>query len=219
MTEPCSPPSDSSVINLSRGSPSRSSRHRPLSVLKQVLRSRAFRALAQDDTHRVSQVEMGISSSPFAKRASAVILSAAGAKDLLSPRCEGPALEDDVREQQVLRTRAFRALAQDDTPPRALKKRRMELILDAATPGLATRQVFPSGVPLFNELDLSGADPALDLLPARKRSRAGSAPERSSSLKSGTPLGKTWRVAGPGVAASRISSILLFFTARGGVSS
>ena len=60
---------------------------------------------------------------------SAVILSAAGAKDLLSPRCEGPAFGDDTLYphapsvlKQVLRSRAFRALAQDDTPPRALKK-------------------------------------------------------------------------------------------------
>src|SRR6266496_6194980 len=45
----------------------------------------------------------------FAKRPSVVILSAAGAKDLLSPRCEGPAFGDDVREQQVLRSRAFPA--------------------------------------------------------------------------------------------------------------
>src|SRR6267378_2628633 len=35
-------------------------------------------------------------------------------------------------------------------------------------PDPATRQVFPSGVPLFNELDLSGADPALDLFLAGK---------------------------------------------------
>src|SRR6266568_67109 len=63
----------------------------------------------------------------FAKRPSVVILSAAGAKDLLSPRCEGPAFGDDTLRphapsvlKQVLRSRAFRALAQDDTPPRVL---------------------------------------------------------------------------------------------------
>jgi len=36
----------------------------------------------------------------FAKRASAVILSAAGAKDLLSRRCEGPAFGEDMRAQR-----------------------------------------------------------------------------------------------------------------------
>src|SRR5213080_4559935 len=38
------------------------------------------------------------------ERASAVILSAAGAKDLLSRRCEGRVFGEDVREQQVRRT-------------------------------------------------------------------------------------------------------------------
>src|SRR5438046_427562 len=63
--------------------------------------------------------------SPFPPEASEhVILSAAGAKDLLSPRCEGRALCPHAPSvlKQVLRSRAFRALAQDDTPPRALKK-------------------------------------------------------------------------------------------------
>ena len=36
-------------------------------------------------------------------------------------------------------------------------------------PDPATRQVLPGGVALFNELDLSGADPALDLLLAGNR--------------------------------------------------
>src|SRR5882762_3020869 len=65
--------------------------------------------------------------------------------------------------KQVLRSRAFRALAQDDTPPRALKREGWNLSWMPRLPDPATREVFPGGVPLFNELDFSGADPALDL--------------------------------------------------------
>src|SRR5437879_6646713 len=53
-----------------------------------------------------------------------VILSAAGAKDLLSRRCEGPAFGERSEEQQVLRSRASRALAQDDTPRGSRKGKR-----------------------------------------------------------------------------------------------
>ena len=63
------------------------------SARQQVLRSRAFRALPQDDNaaRRLGEREGGgwFLSLPGEAR-EPVILSAAGAKDLLSHRCEGP---------------------------------------------------------------------------------------------------------------------------------
>jgi len=56
-------------------------------VLKQVLRSRASRALAQDDSAahvRRNEREGGFSFPPY-EASEPVILSAAGAKDLLFP--------------------------------------------------------------------------------------------------------------------------------------
>jgi len=115
---------------------------------QQVLRSRACRALAQDDNaaRGLKENEGGRVVSLFSlpEASELVILSAAGAKDLLAHRCEGrwsgaagaedllshgcegrlsgAAGADDLRcgveEQQVLRSRACRALAQDDNAAR-----------------------------------------------------------------------------------------------------
>src|SRR5438445_11337113 len=52
-----------------------------------------------------------------------VILSAAGAKDLLSRRCEGPAFGERSEEQQVLGSRASRALAQDDNAAASVREK------------------------------------------------------------------------------------------------
>src|SRR5256886_10691566 len=113
---------------------------------QQVPRSRAWRALGPHPFDPLS-----LRASPT-KASEHVILSAAGAKDLLSHRCEGhpfegPLSKDPCRrtpfegplskdillkdlllvsaaQQQVLRSRACRALAQDDNAARSGKKRK-----------------------------------------------------------------------------------------------
>src|SRR5437870_13424293 len=52
-----------------------------------------------------------------------VILSAAGAKDLLSRRCEGRGSGGRSEEQQGLRSRASRALAQDDNAAASVREK------------------------------------------------------------------------------------------------